>query len=222
MEDRYGGRYMGMYIEMRYDRKVNYKEIIQLDGAHASCHANYGKSPEFNGRPANEIMKCDKKEQDTDTVRNLKKEEKIVRWENYWLEYINAFEHMKKVLPESVVTIYIGRQATEIGIKYLLKKKNYNFKNTHDLGELAAELFSEYNIDYKHNKDYEYMEYVDAFCKKYCENIEDNYVEYFRFPEYKKGNVFFAGENLGITWLVYNFSLILCKLLHFAGLDEEE
>ena len=53
------------------------------------------------------------------TEQNLKKDDRILLWESYWLEYINAFDNLINSLPNSVVTIYIGRQAIEIGLKYL-------------------------------------------------------------------------------------------------------
>lgn len=117
-------------------------------------------------------------------------------------------------MPNSVVTVYVGRQAIEIGLKYLLLKKNEQIKITHDLGELSNLFFSEYEIDDS------YMENVDVFCEKFCKYIEGGNVEYFRYPEYKK-NTFFAGNCLDIEWLSYNFALIILKLIHFADLDNE-
>ena len=43
---------------------------------------------------------------------------------------------------------------------------------------------------------------------------------YFRFSEYKNSE-YFDGVFLNIDWLSYNFSLILLKLMHFAGIDDE-
>lgn len=200
-------------MDIKYNVKLNYKDLIQLDGAFVSNHANYGKSPVFNGETAKDIIRCGKKEKILATETDVKNDEKLVRWKCYWLEYINAFEKMKEVLPESVVTTYIVRQAIEIGIKYLLKKGKVDFKNTHDLGELVKIFYEFYDI-----KD-DYMKYIDKFCEKYCTSIEDERAEYFRYPEYK-GDKYFAGKDLDIAWLTYNFSLILCKLLHFAELDE--
>jgi hypothetical protein len=64
------------------------------------------------------------------------------------------------------------------------------------------------------------MKWVDVFCHVYNEHIENGYVEYFRFPEYKNSE-YFDGIFLDIDWLSYNFSLILLKLMHFAGIDDE-
>ena len=64
------------------------------------------------------------------------------------------------------------------------------------------------------------MAYVETFCEKYDKCIENGYAEYFRFPEYKQSE-YFTGTFLDIRWLSYNFALIILKLLHFAGLDDE-
>lgn len=149
------------------------------------------------------------------TANNLQKNDRISLWENYWLEYINAFDTLREALPNSIVTTNVGRQAIEIGFKYLLLKKTGDINYTHDLQELSASLFKEYRINDS------YMEWVDVFCEKYCKYIEGENDEYFRFPEYRKGK-FFAGNRLDIEWLSYNFALILLKLLHFAGLDVVE
>lgn len=200
-------------MKIRCNVKINYKDPIQLDGAFVSNHKNYGKSPMFNGESAKNIMTCENKEENSDIESDVKNNEKIIRWKYYWLEYINAFEKMKEILPESVATAYLGRQAIEVGIKYLLKKNKFNFKKTHDLGDLAKMLYESYDI-----KD-DYMDYVDIFCEKYGSSIEEEQAEYFRYPEYI-GEKYFAGESLDIRWLTYNFSVVLSKLLHFAGLDE--
>lgn len=126
---------------------------------------------------------------------------------------MNAFDKLIIILPKSVVTAYIGRQAIELGFKYLLIQKNVTERDlkTHNLEELAALLWSKYVI----NEDY--MEGVLDFCDIYSKMIEGENVEYFRYPEYNK-STYFAGNRLDIEWLSYNFSLILLKLLHFAGL----
>lgn len=111
-----------------------------------------------------------------------------------------------------LATIYVGRQAIEIGFKYLLLKKTGKINITHDLGELSALLFIEYDINES------YMDWVDVFCEMFCKYIEGGNVEYFRYPEYKK-NTYFAGNRLDIEWLSYNFALIILKLVHFADLD---
>ena len=65
-----------------------------------------------------------------------------------------------------------------------------------------------------------YMEWMDLFCELYCKYIEGDNPEHFRFSEYK-GNTNFAGNRLDIRWLCYNLSLIILKLLHFSGLEDE-
>jgi len=219
-----------MNIFKNFGNELSYKDIIQLDGAFSVAHINYGKSPIFNGINSKDITKSSRKnslsakekiedvigciESFDGTEKNFKKTDRILLWENYWLEYIIAFDKLVEILPNSIVTIYLGRQAIEIGLKYLLLKNSGKIAKTHDLKELADLLYSKYII----NDDY--MEYVDIFCEKYCKYIEGGNVEYFRFPEYKE-NKFFAGNSLDIKWLSYNFTLILLKLIHFANLDDK-
>lgn len=210
---------------------LSYKDVLQVDGAFSTAHINYDKSPLFNGSDSRNLAKVSRrnslsvKEQIEDvleciesfdgTANNLQKDDRISLWENYWMEYINAFDTLREALPNSIVTTNVGRQAIEIGFKYLLLKKTGDINYTHDLQELSASLFKEYRINDS------YMEWVDVFCEKYCKYIEGENDEYFRFPEYRKGK-FFAGNRLDIEWLSYNFALILLKLLHFAGLDVVE
>ena len=217
-----------MRIFKSFSNDISYKDILQLDGAFAVTHMNYGESPIFNNSNGKAIAEKSRKHSISSldnienvleglhsfngTENNFNKDDKIQLWENYWLEYINAFDKLAEILPKSVVAIYIGRQAIELGIKYLLVKKCSNAPKTHKLSNLIQLLFSEYEI----NDDY--MNYVVDFCNEYCENIEGGYDEYFRFPEYKS-NYFFAGNQLDIEWLSYNFALILLKLIHYADLE---
>lgn len=217
-----------MKIFKSFSDDISYEDVLQLDGAFATAHINYGKSPIFNKSNGKVIAEKSRKHSisSADNIENVieslrsfngtekdfNNHDKIQLWENYWLEYINAFDKLTEVLSKSVVTIYIGRQAIELGIKYLLLKKCSRVPKDHKLNDLMQLLFSEYEI----NDDY--MNYVVDFCKEYCENIEGGYVEYFRFPEYKS-NYFFAGNKLDIEWLSYNFSLILLKLIHYANLE---
>ncbi|MCI8610916.1 MAG: hypothetical protein HFE66_03210 [Clostridiales bacterium] len=212
------------------ENKLSYKDILQIDGAFAVAHVNYNKSPMFNGVNGKNLAKNSRKnslssQEKIDNViecidsfdgteKIFKKDDRISLWRNYWLEYINAFDKLVVSLPSSVVTIYVGRQAIEIGFKYLLLKKTGQINITHDLGELANLFFAEYKI---HDS---YMNGVDLFCEKFCKYIEGGNVEYFRYPEYKK-NTYFAGNHLDIEWLSYNFVLIILKLIHFANLDTE-
>lgn len=219
-----------MSIFKSFDEEINYKDIIQVDGAFSVTHINYGESPLFNKINGKDIANNSRKDSLSNkdrienvseyidsfngTEQNLKKDDRISLWENYWLEYINAFDSLINSLPKSVVTIYIGRQAIEIGFKYLLLKKTGQIKKEHDLGNLSNLLFTEYDIKE------DYMNYVDTFCNIFCKYIEGGNAEYFRFPEYKK-NTFFAGNRLDIEWISYNLSLIILKLIHFADLEKK-
>lgn len=218
-----------MKIFKKYGENFNYTEIIQVDGAFSATHINYGKSPIFNNVSCKKFAEKSRKNSISSkeniekvfeyissfdgTEKNLKKEDKILLWENYWLEYINAFDNLINILPNSIVTVYVGRHAVEIGIKCLLIKKIGYVKNEHNLGILSELLFEKYNI--KDN----YMDYVRNFCSNYCKFIEGNNPEYFRYPEYKN-NKFFAGNSVDIEWISYNLALILLKLIHFSNLDE--
>lgn len=210
----------------------SYKDLLELDGAFSVAHINYGSSPQFNGEDGKNIAKNSRRNSLSSmehvedvlaslsamngTEKDYKKADRIILWKNYWLEYVNAFDKLIIILPKSVVTAYIGRQAIELGFKYLLIQKNVTERDlkTHNLEELAALLWSKYVI----NEDY--MEGVLDFCDIYSKMIEGENVEYFRYPEYNK-STYFAGNRLDIEWLSYNFSLILLKLLHFAGLDAD-
>lgn len=219
-----------MKIFKTFGNELSYKDVLQLDGAFSVAHVNYDKSPIFNGIDSKDMTKnsrrnslsSNEKIEDVcgclysfdGTEKNFKKDDRMLLWKNYWLEYINAFDKLGDSLSASVVTIYVGRQAVEIGFKYLLLKKTGQINKTHNLGQLADLLFSEYNINNI------YMNDVDSFCKMFCEYIEGGNVEYFRFPEYKK-QTYFAGNRLDVSWLSYNFALIILKLIHFADLEDE-
>lgn len=210
--------------------EISYKDIIQLDGAFSIAHINYGKSSKFNNFDGKDIAKKSRKNSYSNeekiqnvyaniysfngTEKNCKNEDRIILWENYWLEYINAFNELTNLIPNSIVTIYVGRQSIEIGLKYLLLKKTGQVKKEHDLGNLCDLLYAKYNI-----KD-EYMNYVDLYCKMFCKYIEGENSEYFRYPEYKQ-NLYFAGNRLDIKWLTYNLALVILKLLHFADLESK-
>ena len=128
-----------MNIFKAFGDDISYKDPLQLDGAFSVAHINYGKSPIFNGNDSKDVAKNSRKtsvssnEKIEDvlgcinsfngTEKDFKKDDKLQLWELYWMEYINAFDKLTKILPNSVVTIYVGRQAVEIGIKYLLLKK---------------------------------------------------------------------------------------------------
>ena len=211
--------------------ELSYKDILQLDGAYSVAHINYGESPLFNNIDGRHIAKNSRKNSLSSmghiddvlgsldafngTEQGYKKADRIELWKFYWLEYINAFDRLCGILPDSVVTIYVGRHAIELGFKYLLLKKAGKIETTHDLGELAELVFEEYDI----KDNYMNMNYVDSFCKMFCEYVEGRNAEYFRFPEYKK-QTYFAGNRLDMRWLSYNFALILLKLIYFNDLEK--
>lgn len=218
---------MNLFKSLREELK--YDDILQLDGAYAVTHINYNKSPKFNGVDGKDIatdsrkgsLSNEEKIEDvleliktfTGTEMGLKRNDRLELWKAYWLENINAFNILVDTLPESVVTVYVGRQALEIGFKYLLLERTNSISKTHELQELSRKFFSEY----KNNE--EYLNGIDDFCDMFCQYIEGGNIEYFRYPDY--GNGFFAGNRLDIKWICYNFALILLKLLHFAGFDDE-
>lgn len=212
--------------------KISYKDIIQFDGAYATCHVNYNKSPIFNGVSGKEIFNNNIQHVSLDNVlkdrsilysvrdveSNLQDEQRLLIWKRYWLEYINAFDKMLDVLPDSIATIYIGRHAIELGLKYLIKMKDIEPIKEHSLKKLVDKLMEKYNVTD------DYMKDIKSFCDKYSDYIEEGYAEYFRYSEYNKKNKddeFFAGYHLDIGWLSYNFAVILLKLIHFSGLDDE-
>ena len=97
----------------------------------------------------------------------MKKEDKILLWENYWLEYINAFDNLINILPNSIVTVYVGRHTIEIGIKYLLLKKIGYVKNEHNLGILSNLLKDKSCLKYSINKKNLEQKVKDEIMKNY-------------------------------------------------------
>lgn len=210
---------------------LKYDDIIQLDGAVAGTHKLYNEPTLFHGINGEIIVDntqignnlsgnqtgdaFENIFSSSTTNKNVTKNEYIKLWKEYWFEYIFAFDKMIEVLPSSIVTAFIGRQAIEIGLKYLLISKNGCISKdqmTHNIGELSETVFQEYNI----NEDY--MDWVVDYCKGYSNDIEDGVVEYFRYPEYKNSN-YYAGDFLDIHWLSYNAALVLVKLIHFSGIE---
>lgn len=219
-----------MSLFTSFGGKLDYRDILQVDGAFYSAHVKYGKTPIFNGKNVKAAIRTPEKrrlpseghpgdygernELLDGTNRDPKKADQVELWKNYWLEYANAFDKLAASLPESVVTAFVGRQAIEIGMKFILLNSIGQFPKVHDLGELSEKLFSELAITES------YMDWICTFCKQYCEHVEGGNAEYFRFPQYKR-NAFFGGDSLDIEWLSYNFALMLLKLIHFANLEEE-
>ena len=119
---------------------------MELDGAFSVSHINYGKSPVFDGIDGkniaiesrrNSITTNDKVDDVLNSINAFNGAEKdfgeddvIQLWEMYWLEYINAFDKLTLTLPNSVVTIFLGRHAVELGIKYLLAKKDKKYRRS--------------------------------------------------------------------------------------------
>lgn len=220
-----------MALFSSFGERLSYKDVIWLDGAFAAAHINYGKSPVFAGCDGRELAKdsrlgslsevehiddvLERVRDFSGTENDCKKSDQIDLWKHYWIEYINAFDALTSVLPNSVVTAFVGRQSVELGFKYLLLVRTGMPLLGHNLGKLSRALLcgsSETNGGY--------LDYVVDFCEEYSRYIEGEHPEYFRFPDYK-ANEFFAGNRLDIPWLSYNFALILLKLIHFAGLDDE-
>ena len=214
-----------MYPELSYDG------ILQVDGAFSVAHINYGQSPRFNGVDAKNIAKESRRNSISSlekvdnvfdclqlfngTEKYYSRNDQVLLWRLYWDEYMNVFDRLTELLPSSIVTIYIGRQAIEIGLKYLLLLKTGKISKTHDLGELSIELTKVYNPE---DSRYAFLKWIDIFCLNYCKYIEGENPEYFRYPEYKN-NAYFAGNRADIGWISYNFALILIKLAHLEKLQ---
>ena len=170
---------------------IKYTDGLELDGAFSVTHINYGCSPKFHGEDANDIAKSSRKNSITfkdkiddvlDSIRkfngtekNYKIADRIYLWKKYWFDYIEAFDKSTKVMPDSVVTVYIGRHAIELGLKYLIMVKKGSVVKSHGLKKLYDEFDSVYKIQEQ------YMEWVDSFCELYCKYIEGDNPEYFRF-----------------------------------------
>lgn len=108
---------MNVFKELGKD--LNYKDILQVDGAFSACHINYGKSLKFNGADSKNMAQNSRKNSLTEnghiddleavqydfngTEKDFKKQDIILLWEKYWLEYINAFNKLVAELPDSIV-----------------------------------------------------------------------------------------------------------------------
>ena len=126
---------------------IKYTDGLELDGAFSVSHINYGCSPKFHGEDANDIAKSSRKNSITfkdkiddvlDSIRkfngtekNYKIADRIYLWKKYWFDYIEAFDKSTKVMPDSVVTVYIGRHAIELGLKYLIMVKKGSVVKSH-------------------------------------------------------------------------------------------
>lgn len=150
---------IGMSLFASFGNELSYEDVIQLDGAFAATHVNYGKAPLFNGAPHEDSNWESRKEfifssglSIEETVERIRSvdgtatdfgvAERTALWRDYWLEYINIFNVLTGTHPDSVATVFVGRQAIEVGFKYLLFKNTYHFPKTHDLGVLSREFLS--------------------------------------------------------------------------------
>lgn len=220
-----------MKLFKSFGKEFNYESILQLDGAFYRCHLAYEKEAIFHDTEDN-IINSSLREDDglllegtenlykqvrnfDGTVKYFSKDEQKRIWKKYWMEYNYAFDKLIDILPNSIVTAFVGRQAVELGLKYLLLKKTDNIIKSHNLDELAKAVFAEYVVSD------DYMKNIVTFCEYYCTYIEGDNVEYFRYPEYKN-DAYFAGNMLDINWLSYNFALVVLKLLHFAGVEDTQ
>ena len=129
---------MNVFKELGKD--LNYKDILQVDGAFSACHINYGKSLKFNGADSKNMAQNSRKNSLTEnghiddleavqydfngTEKDFKKQDIILLWEKYWLEYINAFNKLVAELPDSIVTVYVGRHAIELSLIHISFQTN--------------------------------------------------------------------------------------------------
>ena len=125
---------------------LNYKEILPLDGAFSRAHALYSGSPIFFGSDGETLVQDARKlalPPDVEgssaveylhmfdgTESGYDRASRRIIWKAYWLEYIHAFDQLISVLSDSIVTVYVGRQAIELGFKYLLLENRADRKDT--------------------------------------------------------------------------------------------
>lgn len=208
---------------------IGYNDIIQMDGFFAAAHNNYGKTPLFGNKPGTNIAVNSRKDSISsqrhidDVLGNIRKfkgteagfkgEDKEELWKFFFLEYTNTFFAVTEAMPQSVVTVYLGRQAIELGLKYILIKEGKKLEKTHSIYELAKYVIEDGETE-------NYLSEIKEACYNFENYIEAGNVEYFRYPEYS-GQQFWAGNMQDIEWLTYNLAIILIKIIHYAGLDEE-
>ena len=88
---------MNVFKELGKD--LNYKDILQVDGAFSACHINYGKSLKFNGADSKNMAQNSRKNSLTEnghiddleavqydfngTEKDFKKQDIILLWEKY-------------------------------------------------------------------------------------------------------------------------------------------
>lgn len=214
-------------------RKIDYQCGFQLDGTDPVLHANYKRTPILNNTklsdlpfpqikkklsafkyPGLDIYHPDFEHKFLDLINDCDCDNRLKLWECFWLDYYKAFDSMAYINEFSIVSTYLGRHATELGLKYLILKEKDKIPPTHNLEDLARELISD-----KLNE-YPYFNDVTTFLRLYEAHIEGGRPEYFRYPEYKNDG-FFAGINLDISWINEEIAIVLLKLIHYAGLDQE-
>lgn len=188
---------------------IDHQDPIQLDGAFSSQHALYERGPVFSDTTASSLSK--KLDLESDNRKRLE------LWKHFWLEYIDSFDALTAVRPDSVATAYLGGHAVELGFKYLMLAKTNSTIRTHDLGALAKAVEDEYDPIPS------YYDWVVDFCTLYQKHVKEGHIEYFRYPEYghTTPDSLFKGMRLDIRWISYNLALITLKLLHLAGIESE-
>ena len=218
-----------MKLFTSFEQHIGYQDLI--DAAFAVCHNNYGKTPLFNNKSEENVAKTSRsnsissKEHIDDVLEKIREfdgteeaylyDDNVELWKSYLLGYINTFDKLTSVLPYSIATVFIGRQAVELAFKYLILESGKVYPKTHNLGDLAQSFLSMTDA-----RALGYMDWVSEYCEEYCRYIEGGNAEYFRYPAYKSDKSF-AGNRLDLRWLSYNFALILLKLIHYADLDDE-
>lgn len=186
---------------------IDHRNLIQLDGTSPSQHALYERSPVFSDTTTSSLSR--KLDLESDDRKRLE------LWKHFWLEYIDSFDTLATVRPDSVATAYLGGHAVELGFKYLLLAKTNSFIRTHNLGVLAEKVNNAYSPLPA------YCDWIVDFCTLYQKRVEEGHIEYFRYPEYggAEGSSLFKGMKLDIHWISYNLALITLKLLHLAGIE---
>lgn len=215
---------------------ITYKDDFCLDQSFPSYHVNYNNSPLFNGRRIDQAgltsleatipsegfnsEKHDVMEfalSYDDLAKSCDPQDLLELWKAEWLEYFKAFDKLACQLRESIVSLFLGRHALELGFKYLRLKQLKAISFTHNLAKLSSGVFD--NSDFESDSlgcILSYLDYYQAY-------IEGNTPEYFRYPEYKKDGkpVYFGGIHLSINAIIQDIALANLKLIHFAGLDKE-
>lgn len=110
---------MNVFKELGKD--LNYKDILQVDGAFSACHINYGKSLKFNGADSKNMAQNSRKNSLTEnghiddleavqydfngTEKDFKKQDIILLWEKYWFRIM--YPQREQILSGSAVCILL-------------------------------------------------------------------------------------------------------------------